>query len=228
MRMLAVVVAGCALLVAGVGCGGREGPAGVALPGERYDEAFTQTRELLIARGFELERIDAARGVISTQPKASAGAFTPFDLRQGSARQELDDTLNHQRRVVRVEFVPAIPGAGQPGIDAPGVAPSVQPLPLDAASEIVARFGVVLERRTSPDLVVEPESVSIVSRVQDRGISERGLPAVGYAPVRQDRLYAGELAADLAKRLGLSLPEPPRVELDEVVVPWQDPLRRRR
>ena len=227
MKMLAAMCGVCVLLVAS-GCGGREGPASIVLPGERYDEAFTQTRELLIARGFELERIDATRGVISTQPKASAGVFTPFDLRQGSLRQELDDTLNQQRRVVRVEFAPVVPEAREPRIDAPGIAPTISPLALGAGEPLVARFGVVLERRTSTDLVMEPESIRLISRAQDRMLSERGLPAIGYAPVRQDRLYAGELAADLAKRLGLVLPEPPPVQLDERASPPIDRLRRRR
>lgn len=220
-----VLAAVLAMVVPLVGCSSTQRPSDLVIPATQYEAAFESARELLIERGFELERVDASRGVISTKPIESAGLFTPFDQRQSSLRQELDDTLNHQRRTVRVEFSPVVPDAIEPRIDPPApAAPIGDESRLDR--ELVARFSVVIERRTGADRVVEPESVRLGSRPRDRLLRDRRIPLVGFAPAREDRLYAGRLATALAERLGIEIPEAITPERERR--PWEDPLRRRR
>ena len=217
----------------------------LVIPADRYEAAFDETRELLVSRGFTLDRVDARRGVISTAPIQSAGAFTPFDLRQSSFRQELDDTLNQQRRSVRVEFAPVVPEPVEPRIDPPAPArPTGDASPIDVSvgaglgdgdvgdgdaapgRALLARFSVIVERRTSSDLVVEPETVRMLSRPQDRKLADRRIRPIDYAPAREDRAYAGRLAAALAERLGLELEGPNEERVEQKLPP--EPRRRPR
>ncbi len=87
-----------------------------AVPAERYAAVFDAVREVLKAQRFELDRVDARGGVITTLAKQTAGFATPWDTEQSSLGQEWSDLINPHQRKVRVEFVPvgAIEGKGVP------------------------------------------------------------------------------------------------------------------
>jgi len=72
--------------------------------GPSFVQAFDAARKVLGSHGFELDRVDAHSGVITTAPKTSAGIATPWDLDQTSFKQEIDDFVNYQERRVRIEF----------------------------------------------------------------------------------------------------------------------------
>src|SRR5438128_989361 len=80
-------------------------------PAPAYAEAFDTARQTLRDTGFILERVDARAGVITTQPKTTAGLLTPWDREQTSFGQDLEDLFQRHQRIVRVEFEPA---PGQP------------------------------------------------------------------------------------------------------------------
>ncbi len=90
-----------------------------------YDSAIDASRAVLADYGFELDRVDAAGGVVTTQDKRTAGLATPWDGEQSTARQEWEDFINRQSRQVRVVFEPADGGDATRGdlrdADASGV-----------------------------------------------------------------------------------------------------------
>jgi hypothetical protein len=63
---------------------------------ERRDELFDSAREALRERGYVLDRVDSAAGVVTTHPKPSGGVPT--------RTAPLSDTIHQQARTVRVEF----------------------------------------------------------------------------------------------------------------------------
>ncbi len=78
------------------GCGTTPRPAtALPIPSGRYAEAFDAAREALRDLRFDLERVDARLGVITSRPHATDGLATPWDLDQTSSRQEVQD-LMHQ------------------------------------------------------------------------------------------------------------------------------------
>lgn len=89
-----------ALLCAGC----QQGPLVVAA--DKYAVAFDAARDLLRSYRFEIERVDAQAGTITTLPRRSGGALTPWDREQQSWTQEWDDTFNLNARRVRVTFSP--------------------------------------------------------------------------------------------------------------------------
>jgi len=75
-----------------------------------YGATFQAVKDELRAAGFTLERIDARAGVITTEPKFTAGLATPWVGDESSFEQEIEGLLNRQRRIVTVRFAPAEPG----------------------------------------------------------------------------------------------------------------------
>jgi hypothetical protein len=107
-RVAALVVAclsGCLGLVGCSSVPDHEGRFAIA-PAD-YERAVDISREVLNDYGLTVERVDAAGGVVSTQPKRTAGLATPWDSEQSTLRQEWEDLVNRQSREVRVVFEPA-------------------------------------------------------------------------------------------------------------------------
>lgn len=102
---LAVCLGGCLGLVGCSSVPDHEGRFAVA-PAD-YERAVDISREVLNDYGLAIDRVDAAGGVVSTQPKRTAGLVTPWDSEQSTLRQEWEDLVNRQSREVRVVFEPA-------------------------------------------------------------------------------------------------------------------------
>ncbi|MBM4107385.1 MAG: hypothetical protein FJ255_00985 [Phycisphaerae bacterium] len=103
-RGLALIAVAACLLG---GCAGSAGPAEFSVAEGDYARAFDAVRDVLIARGFTLDRIDAQAGVITTRAKPTSGLATPWDGEQSSAGQEVEEFLNRTQRRARVTFDPA-------------------------------------------------------------------------------------------------------------------------
>ncbi len=86
------------------------------VPAGRYAEAFDAARGVLLEHEFELARVDARAGVITTLPRQWAGFMTPWIPHAEEPGSSVDGLLNHERRRVRVVFsptaAPAPPGGG--------------------------------------------------------------------------------------------------------------------
>ncbi|MFI4898123.1 MAG: hypothetical protein ACIARR_09880 [Phycisphaerales bacterium JB059] len=193
---IAVVMVGVALALGG--CRSAEGPASVDLEPGAYARAFDETRDLLLARQFTLERVDARAGVITTQPKPTAGLATPWDTEQSSLGQEVEDLMNQQERQVRVVFAPASDASAPE----PTPGPADAPVDLrDAAGPLVARFEVSLLRVSVPGARIEPSVISLSSRTVDPALRERGVGPRDRIAIAQDPELSARLADDLRQRL---------------------------
>jgi len=76
-----------------------------------YTATFQAFKDELRADGFELDRIDARAGVITTRPHFSAGLATPWIGDESTIEQEFEGLLNRQQRRVVVKFTPIGNGA---------------------------------------------------------------------------------------------------------------------
>ncbi|MCE7973140.1 MAG: hypothetical protein DYG92_02270 [Leptolyngbya sp. PLA1] len=164
-----------------VGCAAR-GTGEFAVPAGRYDDAFVAARAVLRDSGFDIERVDARAGVITTLPKASAGWATPWDTEQSTPTQETSDLFNRQRREVRVAFEPA-PAEGEP---------------------VTGVVTVTVSRVQSPGVRPNPRSIQLTTISRDPSLSDRGV-WIGYAvAVSRDP----ELEARLARKVESALAAP--------------------
>lgn len=164
-----------------VGCAAR-GTGEFPVPAGRYNDAFVAARTVLRDSGFDIERVDARAGVITTLPKPSAGWATPWDTEQSTAAQETSDLFNRQRREVRIAFEPA-PAEGEP------------------VSGVVT---VTVSRVQSPGVRPNSRSIQLTTISRDPALSDRGV-WIGYAvAVTRD----SDLEARLARKVESVLAAP--------------------
>ncbi len=71
-----------------------------------YPAVFDAAMRTLDEWRFVPDRIDAARGVITTYPKRTAGLATPWDREQTGLDDEARDLLHQHEREVRISFDP--------------------------------------------------------------------------------------------------------------------------
>lgn len=217
MLFLAVLALWC---VSGLGCAGRgAGEPTVVLPPGRYPEAFTVTRDLLIARGFAVERVDARSGVITSTPKRTAGLATPWDREQATFGDEFRDVMNRHRRIVRVSFTPADLAEPESGPRSPAAVGDIESDPASPASlgvldlrgydgPVHARFHVTLERVHRPGFRPEPASIRLSPISEDPALRERGMWPEYAVAIDRDLALERQLAQALRRRLALPMPTP--------------------
>jgi hypothetical protein len=173
--------------VGGCAGGGAKSPE-FEVPAGQYARAFDEARDVLASYRFELERVDAADGVIATVPKTTAGLATPWDQEQTTFEQGLGDLVNRQQRTARITFETQ-------GAD-----------PRAATGPVHGRVEVVIERTRRPGWRLDTTSLRYGSFTRDPALEERGMWPKFTVAVAQDPLLAGRLAADIRKRLGLAEP----------------------
>ncbi len=169
------------------GCASRRAEPTVAMPAGGYAGGFDAAREALRSAGFELDRVDAQAGTITSQPRASSGLATPWDTQQSGFTQEVSDLLNQQRRRVRVTFTAA-------GTDTPPV----------AGEAVEARVEVYVDRLQHPGLRVPSRAATLWSVTRDPVRSERGLGSGYQTPVNRDRALERRIADEIERRMKTS------------------------
>jgi hypothetical protein len=152
----------------------------------QYGAAFDATREVLRDYRFQLERVDAQQGVITTQPKATAGLVSFWDREQSTLGQEADDLVNNQSRVVRVSFENAA-GPAEAAVDASGL--------------LKARVEVTVFRRQTPGLRVPSRAVALTTVTRNPQAETLGTGSDYNVPVSQDTRLAVRLAGEIERRL---------------------------
>jgi len=206
-----------AALLAGVGSGcASRAPAsaefGVQAP--QYERAIEVSRDVLLEARFEIDRVDAAGGIITTLPKMTGGLLTPWDGEQTTFDQEIADATSAHRRRVRITFEPAavdVPGraAGQAAADGPssttglGAVAGENPI-VDLRSSgvpLTARVEVFLDRVRRPGTRLETESIRQSSAWIDPELSSRRMTPEYVETVDHDDLLAGRLAQRIKDRL---------------------------
>lgn len=164
------------------GCAARRdtGPA-FDVPAAEYAGAFAAAKDALISARFELDRVDARAGVITTKPKPTSGLATPWDSEQTSLGQEFEDLLNRHYRRARVTFEPADAGA----------------LPADLRdSGLPTRctVAVTIDRVRRPGWRVETTSIRLSSTSFDPEVGQRGMWPQYAVPIARDDRLARRLA----------------------------------
>ncbi|MCH8270455.1 MAG: hypothetical protein IH985_04490 [Planctomycetes bacterium] len=188
IMVLASLLMGCAA--------GQPMPPTFSVAEGQYAAAFDAARRTLRDMRFELDRVDARRGIISTHRKHSAGLATPWDREQSSLSREWEDFANHQFRTVRIIFEPV--GAAAPEQPASPTAPS--PALIDLRGFVGPFTGtviVVIERRSRPNRRIDTTSIRLSTFARDP-INRGG---TFTRPIARDEHLEGRLAARIQRRL---------------------------
>lgn len=171
----------------------------------RYAEAFDHTREELGDLGFELDRIDARAGVLTTKPLSSGGLATPWDRQQTSLKSEVADLAHPQQRVVRVTFVPASTIDRLPSDEAGSqISGDPQPEPMTelALNEpLVGVVEVTIERLYRPYWRPSAVSVSSSSYTRDPSLRARGMSRSFSVVTQRDHALEAKLASRVWREL---------------------------
>lgn len=184
------------------GCARRATTTSLEIDAAEYVLAFDAARETLIDCRFDLDRVDAGAGVISTMPRASAGLFSAWDGEQGGLADELDDSFNAHRRVVRIEFHRlGEEGEGDEALP-PGTPVEERGDLRDGTGRIEARVRVVVERRQTPGRTIEPASIRRSQSFIDPALSPRQMAPAYYVSQREDPDLARRIVARIQERLG--------------------------
>lgn len=175
----------------------RDATGAFVIQPDQYVEAFDTTRTLLRDCRFVPDRVDARAGVITTDPKHSAGVATPWDLEQSSPVDELADLGNYHSRRVRVTFIPVKP-EGDTSADPLG-APIADVR--QSSSPIEVRVQVFVDRTRIPGWRLNATGIWLSTNYRDASMLARGLEPRYTQPIRRDDDFAKRLAHMIAMRL---------------------------
>jgi hypothetical protein len=192
-----VVLFAALVLILGGCASGRTAEFGVAAGS--YAAAFDAAREVLRDMRFELDRVDADAGVITTRPKATAGLATLWDAEQSLVGQEVEDLLNHQRRRVRVSFR-VLGGAGE----------SQESSSIPSDIPLVLRVEATLHRMQTPGLRPSSKAISMTTTSIDPVQTARGQGSQYEVKVAEDEALAARLAEKIRRRVRGSSPRQAR------------------
>lgn len=145
-----------------------------------YEATFDAARDVLREEGFELQRIDALAGVITTRPRESSGLATPWINDGPGALTGVEGMLHHQRRQALVTI-----GRG------------------DEASLDVR---VVVERIERPGRRIDSASLRSSSRYVDEEWARRGLQPATAAPIARDPEHEARLVSLIERRAAETAP----------------------
>jgi hypothetical protein len=173
------------------GCAGAptSTPPALAISPGSYAAAFDAAKEAALDTGYELDRVDARQGVITSRPKGSAGLATPWTSEHTSARQELDDLGNNQLRTLRITFRPAAAEAPPEDLR-------------EWEGPTLATVEVVLARVHRPGQRIEPTSIRLNSRYRDPELARRGMAPEYTVPWTLDGDAAERVVRRLVSRAG--------------------------
>ena len=157
----------------------------VELEGVSYEDAFVAARAVLAEFRFGINRVDAARGVLTSYPKRSAGLASPWDGEQSSIGQEFEDLTNQQERTIHIEFE-----RGEQG-DADA-----------SAGGVVARVRVIVNRVHRPNWRVDTQSILLSTHARSRDAMGNLERSEFREPIGQDPALADRLARAIINRLG--------------------------
>lgn len=121
-----------------------------AVEGVSYVDVFEHAREVLASYRFGVNRVDGARGVLTTFPKRTVGIASPWDQEQVTIGQEWEDFANQQERVIRIEF----DQGDTTDIDGDGM--------------VRGRVEVIVSRVHRPHWRIEAESVRLSTHARSR------------------------------------------------------------
>ncbi len=152
----------------------------VEISGASYEEVFGAMREVIRGYRFAINRVDGARGVLTTYPKQTLGVGSPWDKEQTTLGQEFEDFANHQEREIRVQFEE---GA-------------------QTGSVVRATIEVLVYRVHRPNWRVDSQSIRLSTHARSRGINGQIEPGSFRESIGQDQQLARRLANEIHQRFG--------------------------
>lgn len=202
----AVGIAASALSGTLGGCAARDASATFAVEEGSYDRAFLVTRDVLRDANFEIERVDAVRGVITTRARGDAGFFTPWTGYQLDAASAFEGSLNQQRRRVRVAFIPVADEAAYAGGGGDQDRIGSQLDQVASRGPWTAYVDVGVTRMQTYGLRPPPRAVLLSSVSVDPIAQAQGVSTIYEVPVSQDTAMAAAITRRIRTRLGIEAP----------------------
>lgn len=191
--LFGVSLAACVLGAGGCSGGGASQPRVVEvlapppttleIAPQAYERAFARTLDRLRIRGWIIDRVDAGAGVITTEPRPTAGLLTPFTRVAQTTADEARELVQPTQRRIRVTFRTVRGLAPYQAID-------------DA---MTARIEVFEDRLFVPGQRVSPVSIALTSVSSDPQRVARGVDAPMAIPRGRDAKLETTIANDLAR-----------------------------
>ena len=147
-----------------------------------YADAFQRAKDALRDFGFELDRVDARAGIITTRTLAGRGAQTGRTV--SGLNASVDATMHRQQRRAVVLFRPR-------------EATEFEDL-REVTGSVTVEVRVEVERVYAPGRRPSPTSVRIGGRTRDGLLEQRGLDPAFAGPSDSDDVLAARLANPIA------------------------------
>lgn len=157
-----------------------------------YARSFEAAKVVLREASFDLERVDARAGIITTRPRASSGLATPWIDHTETLGDATRDLFNADQRIVVVRFR----ADGAPDGPKEGDLRRYE-------GPLVGEITVERERLYRPNRRTDPTSIRFRSTTIDPDHLDRGMLPVFAADLAPDQ----RLAQRLADRLETMTPE---------------------
>lgn len=189
------------IFTAGVlaGCASRPGAALVDVPAGRYSAVFQAAKDVLRDAQFELDRVDAEGGVITTRARGSSGLATPWLPHSAGFSDAVTGLAQRERR--RVEVVFSAAGEADQQRETPGSDVARPALPPDMPLRLEVL--VTVERVYRPGKRVDATGVRLTSYASDPSMRQDGLEPAFAVESRKDAGLAGVLAEKIRKSAGI-------------------------
>ena len=198
--MKPAAILGCLLLLAG--CSSAPRVSDTPLETQEYARGFEVVKDVLREYRFELERIDARHGVITTRAKPTAGLITPWDKEQSTPRQELEELVNQELRAVRVEFVPIGVDSHQRSTLTPADTAEADFNDLRSQQQTLRIVVTVNQLRVHrPGRQLSTKSIRNSTMYADPALSARGLAPMAIEELGRDEKLESRLLAAIEKQL---------------------------
>ena len=188
------------------GCHSAKRQSALAIDATSYDIAFDAACTAAREAGMPPLVKDAVGGVIQGRPRLAGSLIEPWRVDQSSFNDALANTINKQRRRVRVEFVPIDFSPPEPSGQDLLIGAVVPGSTIDEArsvdllahqGEIEVRVWVYIEREFIPHL-----QRSTWTRVGKLYARDRATPSSGrWTPVGRDAMLEEQLLAKIAGSL---------------------------
>lgn len=204
----ALLTLACVAVAPLSGCASSEPTEELAVAATDYDAAFVAVREVLRDYRFDIDRVDARAGVISTTPKSTAGFATPWDGEQQTLGQEWEDLTNRQQRTVRVIFEPGSARLGRETGPTPQSAPGPARADIRTLDEPIGiRVEVIVDRINRPHFRGETENLRSSTYAREPALRARDMQPNYAVPRDRDRLFEQTLLGAIERKLATIAPE---------------------
>lgn len=171
------LLSGCAAYEP-VGPGSGTPEATVPFEPDAYPLVFDAARDALTDLRFTPDRVDAARGVITTLPKRTAGLASPWDREQSSIGDDGRDLLHQHERTVTIVFDPP-------------------------ESPQAVTVEVTIYRVRRPNWRIEADAIRRSTHAENPAARRAGDEPEFREAISSDPVLAARIAADIRNRAGI-------------------------